>query len=108
MVLAVPIDQAAGILGVGSDQLAPAQLRFLKASLAQADPAAAVTLSDADGNYTLLLDPGAYVLCVLDSEKTPPDYPAVTRGCGQAQVLAGELRQVDISSGFGEILLVER
>jgi hypothetical protein len=74
----------------------------------EANPAIAVTLSDADGIYTLLLDPGEYILCVADSEEIPPDFPATTRGCGQTRVVQGELRQVDISSGFGEILLVER
>ncbi len=68
----------------------------------------AVAVSDAAGGYTLLLDPGQYVLCVAESEQSPPDFPATTRGCGRTTVEAGQLRQVDISSGFGEILLVER
>jgi hypothetical protein len=108
MVLAVPVDKAGEFLGVGGGSLTERDLRFLKASLPQADPAIAVTMSDAAGKYTLPLDPGEYILCVADTEETPPDFPATTRGCGQTQVRSGELRQVDISSGFGEILLVER
>ena len=108
MVLAVPLEKAAEILGAGSQSLANEDLRFLKANLPQADPAIAVTTSDAAGNYTLLLDPGEYILCVADSDKTPPGFPAATRGCGRTVVPQGELRRVDISSGFGEILLEQR
>ena len=108
MVLAVPLEKAAEILGAGSQSLANEELRFLKANLPQADPAITVTTSDAAGNYTLLLDPGEYVLCVADSDTMQPGFPAATRGCGRTQVPPGELRRVDISSGFGEILLEER
>ena len=96
------------VLGRGGRELDPARLRFPKASLPQKAPSMPVTRSEAAGRYTLLLDPGEYVLCVTDSEKSPPDFPATTRGCGLTTVLAGQIRQVDISSGFGEILLVER
>jgi hypothetical protein len=108
LLVALPAAQAGEVLGLGSQTLDPARLRFIKASLPQKDSSMAVTLSDADGRYTLLLNPGEYVLCVADSEKSPADFPATTRGCGLATVLAGRIRQVDISSGFGEILLVER
>jgi hypothetical protein len=108
LLMAVPAARAGEILGTGPGELTDAQLRFLKADLPRRDPASAVTLSDAAGKYTLLLDPGEYVLCVLDAEATPPDFPATTRGCGRTQVMPGELRRVDISSGFGEILLVEQ
>jgi hypothetical protein len=108
MVLAVPIEKAGEILGEGGISPPAEELRFLKANLLQADPAIAFTLSDAAGNYTLLLDPGEYILCLADSESTPPGFPATTRGCGLTQVPPGELRHVDISSGFGEILLEER
>jgi hypothetical protein len=77
MVLAIPVEKAVEILGAGTQQLRDEELRFLKAALPQADPAITVSLSDAAGNYTLLLDPGEYVLCV------------------------------EVSSGFGEIVLVE-
>jgi hypothetical protein len=48
------------------------------------------------------------VLCLLESEQSPPDFPATTRGCGLTTVVEGQLRTVDISSGFGEILLLAR
>jgi hypothetical protein len=107
MVLAVPVEKAPEILGVVMKSPAAGELRFLKADLPQADPAMTVTTSDAAGDYTLLLDPGEYILCLADTEKTPPGFPATTRGCGLTQVPPGELRRVDISSGFGEILLKE-
>jgi hypothetical protein len=108
MVLAIPLLRASEILGQARLDLTDDRLRFQKARLRQADPALRVTLSDAGGNYTLLLDPGEYVVCVADSETTPPGFPATTRGCGRTEVLPGALRRVDISSGFGEILLLER
>jgi hypothetical protein len=108
IVVAVPRDRAGQILGVREEQLNENDLRFLKANLSQADPGISVTLSGADGTYTLPLDPGEYILCVADSEKNPPDFPAVTRGCGQVNVQEGQIRRVEISSGFGEILLVDK
>ncbi len=107
LVLAMAVEAAPALLGTGAQPLTAERLRFLKVDLPQADPAIDATLSDASGNYTLLLDPGEYVLCLADSESTPPALPARTRGCGLARVMPGELRRVDISSGFGEILLVE-
>jgi hypothetical protein len=107
MVLGFPADKMAEILGAGKEALSDRELRFLKASLTGANPAIVSTLSGTGGEYTLFLDPGETILCVADSEKTPPDFPATTRGCGRTHVLPGELRRVDISSGFGEILLVE-
>jgi hypothetical protein len=107
MVLAIPAARAE-VLGVGSHLLKDAELRFLKAKLSKADPAITSGLSDAAGNYSLLLAPGEYILCVADAENTPPSFPATTRGCGQTSVPPGKLRRVDISSGFGEIVLLER
>jgi hypothetical protein len=106
LVLAVPVEKASELLEPGSEQLADRELRFLKASLSAAHPEIHTTLSDSAGSYTLLLAPGEYLLCLADSEANPPGFPAVTRGCGRAQVQPGELTNVDISSGFGEILLV--
>jgi len=108
MVLAIPAARAAEILGIGGQALEDAQLRFVKASLARADPAIAIALSDAAGSYSLILAPGEYVLCVADAESAPPGFPATTRGCGRTAVPPGKLRRVDISSGYGEIVLIER
>jgi hypothetical protein len=107
MVVVVAVEQAGEVLGTGGSDLDDEALRFLKADLPQADSRIVVTLSDAAGSYTLLLPAGDYILCVADSDATPPGFPAKTRGCGRTQVPAGALRRVDISSGFGEIVLVE-
>ncbi len=107
LVLAFPAEKMGEILGPGRENLSDKELRFLKASLSGAEPAIITTVSDAAGEYTLLLVPGETILCVAESENTPPGFPATTRGCGRTHVLPGELRRVDISSGFGEILLVE-
>ena len=108
MVVAIPVAQAREFLGAGSERLTDVELRFLKANLLHADPAIVVTLSDAAGNYTLRLPPGDFVICLADSENIPPGFPARTRGCGRTHVAPGKLRRVDISSGFGEIVLLER
>lgn len=106
LVLAVAADRADQVLGPGTAGLEDAELRFLKADLPAPHPALAVTLSDAAGNYALTLAPGAYLLCLADSDATPPGFPARTRGCGRVELAAGAVRRVDVSSGFGEILLV--
>jgi hypothetical protein len=106
MILAVAVQNAARILGAGTETLPEKDLRFLKATLSQADPAILVTASNANGEYTLLLSQGEYIVCLANSEQTPPGFPASTRGCGRVQAQAGELRHLDISSGFGEILIL--
>ncbi|MEJ2600793.1 MAG: hypothetical protein P8Z00_20850 [Anaerolineales bacterium] len=108
MLLALPAAEAGAILGLGEQELTPVRLRFLKADLPQAGPSMTVAVSGSSGRYTLLLEPGAYVLCVAESQVSPPDFPVTTRGCGLTTVLPGQLRRVDVSSGFGEILLIER
>lgn len=107
MLLAIPAGKAGEILAGGGEAPGDEELRFLKARIAQADPAIQVTRSDAAGNYTFRLDPGEYILCAVNSGQDPPDFPVTTRGCGRTEVPAGEMKRVDISSGFGEILLVE-
>ena len=107
MVLSFPAERIREILGPGSEVLDEQELRFIRASISQPNPAISLTFSDAGGNYTFQLDSGRFVLCLADSEKTPPDFPVITRGCGFVEVTQGELQQVDISSGFGEIMLVK-
>jgi hypothetical protein len=106
MILAVPIENASEILGITSKIPTNQELRFWASDLPHKDPAIVSTLSDASGNYVLILTPGEYILCVADSEKSPPDFPATIRGCGRVVVQPGVLRRVDISRGFGEILLI--
>jgi len=106
MVLAVPIEKAEEILGTTSQSPTDKELRFWVAGLPQKDPAIASTLTNTSGNYVLILPPGEYILCVADSEKSPPDFPATTRGCGRVEIQPGSLHHVDISRGFGEILLM--
>ena len=106
LVLAVPVDKADEALSRGTTSLTDAELRFLKADLAAPHPAVAVTLTDSAGSYRLSLSPGDYFLCLADSDAVPPGFPARTRGCGRATVTAGAVGRIDISSGFGEILLV--
>lgn len=108
LVLAVPVDQADDVLGPGTTGLDETGLRFLKSDLPAPHPALAAAVTDAAGRYSLVLAPGEYVLCVADAEATPPIFPARTRGCGRATVPPGALGQVDLSSGFGEILLIPR
>lgn len=107
IILVIPDERAKAILGAGGNEVTDENLRFLRVNLPQKDPAVMVTQSDEGGQYRVELEPGAYVLCLADSEGDPPNFPVTTRGCGRTQVTAGEMRQVDISSGFGEILLVE-
>jgi hypothetical protein len=108
IILAVPLGKAEETLGAGANRLEDRKLRFLKVKVSGADPPVNMTLSDPSGKYSLLLPPGDYVLCVLESETTPPSLPATTRGCGRAEVAPGESKHIDISSGFGEILLQPR
>lgn len=108
LVLAVPAEQAGALLGASGQAPADEELRFLRAEIPTPDPAIASAVSDASGWYALALAPGAYVVCVADTEQQPPAFPATTRGCGRTEVPPGTVRRVDISSGFGEILLMER
>jgi hypothetical protein len=106
LVLAVAVADADEVLGAGTSSVGDAELRNLRADLPAPHPALAATLSDAAGAYTLQLPPGDYLLCVADSDSTPPSFPARTRGCSRTAVPAGGMARVDISSGFGEILLI--
>jgi hypothetical protein len=108
LVLAVRFEQSAGLLGIGDQTLAPATLRFLKVLIPAADPAIHTAVSDATGAYDLVLDPGSYVICLAESEQQPPGFPARTRGCGRSEVPPGVVKRVDLSSGFGEVLLIDR
>lgn len=106
-IVAIPEAEAAGILGLSSPPTAE-QLRFLKATIGAARPQMGVTVSDAQGKYSLALPAGGYILCVgEENTSAPASFPLRTRGCGQVSVPPSGVKTVDISSGFGEILLVE-
>jgi hypothetical protein len=106
LVVAVGLADADEVLGASASTFSDSELRFLRADLPAPHPALAATLSDAAGAYSLALPPGDYLLCLANADSTPPSFPAHTRGCGRVTVLPGPMARVDISSGFGEILLV--
>jgi hypothetical protein len=106
LVLAVAVTDADDVLGPGTSTLSDAELRNLRADLPAPHPALATTVSDAAGAYTLSLAPGDHLLCLANTDTLPPSFPARTRGCGRATVPPGAPARVDISSGFGEILLI--
>jgi hypothetical protein len=106
LVLAVAVAAADDVLGPGTSRLGDAELRNLRADLPAPHPALATTVSDAAGAYTLSLAPGDVLLCLANSDSVPPSFPARTRGCGRATVPPTAPARVDISSGFGEIILI--
>lgn len=108
LVVAVALPQADAALSLGGQPLTTELLRFLKAPLPAGDPALVTTLSDGQGQYSFALAPGSYVVCLADATQLPPALPATTRGCGQVEVPAGRVQQADLSSGFGEVLLIPR
>jgi hypothetical protein len=109
LVVAIPLELLGvlpgGIPGPPSDR----DLRFLAVTVEAPEPQIATTFSDGQGHYTLPLAPGEYALCLADSDSAPSAaFPLTTRGCGRLAVQPGTPQQVDISSGFGEIVLVVR
>ncbi len=106
LVLAVALAQADAILGLGGRAPTRELLRFLKADLPASDPAIVTTLSDSQGRYTLALAAGRYVLCLADATQPPPALPATTRGCGLVDVPTSGVGRADLSSGFGEVVVV--
>jgi hypothetical protein len=104
LILAIPIGAAPDLLALDFP-LDPARLRFLRHTLPAPDPRVEVTASGEDGTYTLQLPPGDYLICLGDSQHPTERYPLDLRGCGSATLPTGEAREVNISSGYGEILL---
>jgi hypothetical protein len=104
VVVALPVAAAPEILGQ-QPPLDAERLRFLSLNLDEQDPPLASAVSGEDGAYLLPLPPGDYVLCLGESAGLPGSFPIAVRGCGLASIAQGEARQVNISSGFGEILL---
>jgi hypothetical protein len=104
VVVALPVAAAAETLGL-QPPLDAERLRFLSLNLDEQDPPLASAVSGEDGAYFLPLPPGDYVLCLGESAGQPGGFPVALRGCGLASLAPGQARQVNISSGFGEILL---
>ncbi len=83
-------------------------LRFLSLRLEARPEGMHTAVTGAEGRYALTLPPGDYALCLAYPEGEPPtDPPLRLQGCGALTLTAGSTRTVDISSGFGEILLQE-
>jgi len=105
LVLVIPLKEASRILGINPDELNQETLRFLRSTITTNESQIITKLTDNEGKYIMELPPGEYVICLGDAESPPEGFPVNTRGCGQVAVAAGALVQVNISSGFGEILL---
>lgn len=83
-------------------------LRFTSVHLKALPEGTVTAVTDAAGHYRLRLAPGEYALCLAYPEATSDaERPLLIRGCGALTAAAGSERTVDISSGFGEIRLVE-
>lgn len=105
LVLAIPTESAPRLLGLDPAGLTQENLRFLHTTIDSPESQITTTLTDNDGNYSLELPPDEYVICLADADSPPAGFPVNTRGCGPVTVTSAELQRVDISSGFGEILL---
>jgi hypothetical protein len=101
-VVAVSEEAADARLGLPAEAWDVQTLRFLQTNVEEAD-GAFITTTDDEGRYELLLAPGVYALCLADL--AADGVTLQTHGCGRVQVEPGRLHEVDISSGFGEILL---
>ena len=105
LVLIFPQEATSSLVGRKVDS---SELRFLRETISELNEGIETTLTDNDGQFSFFLPPGYYVLCLADlDEQTSDSFPITTRGCGQVMVQSNIMRQVNISSGFGEILLIE-
>jgi hypothetical protein len=108
LVAAIPLALASNLPGSPADPLTDRDLRFLAVTVEAPDPRITTTLSAAQGSYSLTLPPGAYALCLAEptgAQAAAP--PFATRGCGRVTVEPGVVHSITISSGLGEIVLVE-
>ncbi|HSM54764.1 MAG TPA: hypothetical protein VK879_01300, partial [Candidatus Sulfomarinibacteraceae bacterium] len=104
-VVIMPLEAAGALLGT-TPSPTPDELRFLQMMLPDRDERITLAVSDAAGRYEATLEPGEYVLCLADAAgPSPTDYPLAVRGCGAFMVPPGAVVEVNVSSGFGEILL---
>lgn len=104
LVLLLPAAQAPDLLGVST--LTEEALRFLGATVDQAPPALSALRTGPDGEFSLTVAAGIYVLCLADNEGvTPTAPPYQTRGCAPLTMEAGETLSVEVSTMFGEIVV---
>ena len=114
VVVAMPLETLAGLMSIPPAGLTDQGLRFLSLTLEQQVAGMAVDLTDQEGHYELTLSANEYALCLAypegegDPSANGPPLPLSIRGCGRLVLEAGQARVVDVSSGFGEILLQER
>ena len=102
LILAIP---HTGFQTITDDDTPP---RFLSVRLETRPEGMVTTRTDAQGRYRLSLPPGEFALCLAYPEDTSGSAPPLLiRGCGMLTVTAGSERTVNISSGLGEILLIE-
>lgn len=105
LVVVLPEEAMSSLLGSEVDQ---AELRFLRTAISVPHTGMETTITDSNGHFAFSLAPGDYVLCLADSGgPDPASFPITLRGCAPVMVQPNTMRQVKISGGFGEILLVE-
>ncbi|MBN1661598.1 MAG: hypothetical protein JXA93_24605 [Anaerolineae bacterium] len=113
-VIAMPIDAVATLAGAEPGSLSDRDLRFLSFTIERELAGMAMDVTGAEGRYELALPAGEYGLCLAfgeGGEAAPaggPALPLIVRGCGRLSLAGGQVRSVDVSSGFGEILLEEQ
>jgi len=105
VILAFPEQATSEILGVGAS-LSESDLRFLKADITDRDQNLFMAISGPDGRYQLELPAGRYIVCLAESQSAAGAFPVSTRGCGRVTIPENIVVTLDISSGFGEVLLI--
>jgi hypothetical protein len=111
-VVVMPLDALAAMAGLPHVEPSDRELRFLSFTIDREVAGMAVDVTDVLGHYALALPAGEYGLCLAYSEETgtvpsEPQLPLGVRGCGRLVLQEGQTRVVNVSSGFGEILLEE-
>jgi hypothetical protein len=103
IVVAIDEEDASTLLGLPAGDWDTQALRFLHTSVSSSADGVFITRTDGDGRYMLPLEPGIYALCLADS--AADGVTLELRGCGRVEVTVGAVQMVNISGGFGEILL---
>ncbi|MBK9714254.1 MAG: hypothetical protein IPO81_23550 [Kouleothrix sp.] len=105
IVIAMPLSLLGSLPGGPGSTPSDRDLRFLGLTIKAQSSQIVVGVTDAQGRYSLSLPPGDYAVCLADSSGAAT-FPLTTRGCGKVTVPPATMRQIDISSGLGEIVLV--